>query len=133
MIIRKCITAIVSFLAVTCTVVAMPVIQEIEVESDSLDAVRFSDYAVELFNRQEFDSAFTLFEESSSLATYLNLKGVLGSNSHYQARIMEELGDWQLALRYYLKALSNYSGAGDSRGEAIVNSHLSERYFEFGL
>ena len=101
--------------------------------SDSLEASLLSSKGIELFNKTLYDSSFAVFEESSSIAAFNNYRSILGTNNYYQGMIMEKLGDWQLALRYYLKALPLFSVTGNRAGQAEINSLIASRYFDYGL
>ncbi len=69
----------------------------------------------------------------SSLFCYVGGQDSIAVSYEFSGSAYYQKGNWEEALRNWLKALSAYNKAGDTEHEAAILDTLAERYYQYGI
>jgi len=101
------------------------------IHQDSLHAVSLLEQGREFYNRNELDSSIDILEQSIQIAVETDFRLVEAENYYLLALIFDSVDDWELTLRYFLKAVFIFSEEGLFYREALIYSLIAEKYNSF--
>ncbi len=111
-----------------------PVQDSLLVKKDSLDALLKLKQAETLTEEGQYDTACLIVESVLETAIEQSLEPIEADSYYLLGRIKDRTGNnWELTLRYFLKAKMIYEGL-DLRGKiASVNQFLASKYYDLGV
>lgn len=100
---------------------------------DSLLASRMLLFAEQLNMEQRYDSALAVLDDVLEMAVELRLEIIETHCYRMLGEVYDVYDEWELALRYYLKAAAGYLSMEMEGYLASVYSDIASRYYDFGL